>query len=162
MKPMKRGVLALSAIALALLAQHYLAKHIYTVDALLLYAVAACLSARAWAGTEAVQEPADSPARTEASWTQQRWGALGVACLLLALALICLRSPVPPIFGTVLWLASLVSLVLAFIGPPDAKPAGRQAALQRWEPAVLGLVVMVGFLWERRTGPGLPRPAGAG
>ena len=137
MKPMKRGVLALSAIALALLAQHYLARRIYIVDALLLYAVAACLSVRALA----VQEPADSPASTEARWTRQRWGALGVACLLLVLALIWLKSPAPPVFGTLLWLASLVSLVLAFIGQP-----GPETAMQRWEPAVLGLVVMVGFL----------------
>ncbi|NIO69643.1 MAG: hypothetical protein GTN71_11585, partial [Anaerolineae bacterium] len=109
MKPMKRSVLAISAIALALLAQHYLAERISVVDAILLYAVAAYLTVRAFAGTEAIKEPASASASIEASWTQRTWGALGIACLLLVLSLIWLRSPPPPFFGTLLWLASLVS-----------------------------------------------------
>ena len=86
MKPMKRSVLAISAIALALLAQHYLAERIYVVDAILLYAVAAYLAVRAFAGTEAIKESASALASMEASWTQRTRGALGIACLLLVLS----------------------------------------------------------------------------
>lgn len=147
---MKRSVLAISAMALALLAQHYLARRVYVVDAILLYAVAAYLTVRAFAGTEAIAEPASASASVGVGWSQRTWGALGIACLLLVLSLIWLRSPAPPFFGTVLWLASLVSFVLAFIGQTAcaAKPGGLegQEALQRWELVVLGFVVVVGFL----------------
>jgi len=146
MKPMKRSVLAISAIALALLAQHYLAERIYVVDAILLYAVAAYLTVRAFARTEAIQEPASASTIIEASWTQQTWGALGIACLLLVLSLIWLRNPIPTFFGTILWLASLVSFILAFIGQTDTETVEGQEALQRWELVVLGFVVVVGFL----------------
>jgi len=83
---MKRSVLAILAIALALLAQHYLAERISVVDAILLYAVAAYLAVRAFAGTEAIKEPASALASMEASWTQRTRGALGIACLLLVLS----------------------------------------------------------------------------
>jgi 4-amino-4-deoxy-L-arabinose transferase-like glycosyltransferase len=146
MKPIKRSVLVTSAIALALLAQHYLAERIYIVDAILLYAVAAYLTVRAFAGTETLKETAGSSASTEAGWTKQTWGALGIACLLLVLSLIWLRNPIPPFFGTILWLASLVSLVLAFIGQPGTETVGEREALQRWELIALGFVVVVGFL----------------
>jgi len=146
MKPMKRGVLAISAITLALLAQHYLAERIYVVHAILLYAVAAYLTTRAFAGTEAIEEPASASANIEASWPQRTRGALGIACLLLVLSLIWLRSPAPPFFGTLLWLASLVSFVLAFIGQTGTETVEGQEALQRWELIVLGFVVLVGFL----------------
>jgi DNA-binding beta-propeller fold protein YncE len=143
---MKRSVLAILAIALALLAQHYLAERSYVVDAILLYAVAAYLTVRAFAGTEAIEESASAPASMEASWPQPTRGALGIACLLLVLSLIWLRSPAPPFFGTVLWLASLVAFVLAFIGQTGTETVGGQEALQRWELIVLGFVVVVGFL----------------
>jgi DNA-binding beta-propeller fold protein YncE/4-amino-4-deoxy-L-arabinose transferase-like glycosyltransferase len=143
---MKRSVLALSAIALALLAQHYLAESISVADAILLYAVAACLAVRAFAGTEAIEELASPPASIEASWAQRTRGALGIACLLLVLSLIWLRSPAPPFFGTLLWLASLVSFVLAFIGQTGTETVERQEALQRWELVVLGFIVVAGFL----------------
>ncbi len=146
MKPMKRSVLAISAIALALLAQHYLAQRIYVVDALLLYAVAAYLIARAFAGTETIKEPASTSASVERSWTQRTWGALGIACLLLVLSLIWLRNPVSPFFGTILWLASLVSFVLAFISQTGTETVGGQEALQGWELIILGFIVVVGFL----------------
>ena len=146
MKPMKRSVLAISAVSLGLLAQHHLAERIYIVDALLLYAVAAYLMVRALAGTEAIEEPARASAHTEASWSQRARGALGTACLLLVLSLIWLRSSAPPFFGTLLWLASLVSFVLAFIGRKGPGTVERQEALQRWELVVLGLVVVIGFL----------------
>jgi hypothetical protein len=143
---MKRSVLAISAIALALLAQHYLAERIYVVDAILLYAVAAYLTVRAFAGTEAIKKPASASASLEASWTQRTWGALGMACLLLVLSLIWLRSPASPLFGTLLWLASLVSFVLAFVGQIGAETVEGQKAFQRWELVVLGFIVSVGFL----------------
>ncbi|TEU10114.1 MAG: hypothetical protein E3J21_27150 [Anaerolineales bacterium] len=95
---MKRSVLAILAIALALLAQHYLAERISVVDAILLYAVAAYLTVRAFAGTEAIEEPASASASIETGWTQRTWGAFGIACLLLVLSLIWLRSPAPPFF----------------------------------------------------------------
>jgi len=146
MKPMKRSALAISAIALALLAQHYLAERISVVDAILLYAVAAYLTLRAFAGTETIKEPASASASMEASWTQRTWGALGIACLLLVLSLIWLRSPAPPLFGTLLWLASLISVVLAFIGQTSTETLEGREALQQWEWVVLGFIVVVGFL----------------
>jgi 4-amino-4-deoxy-L-arabinose transferase-like glycosyltransferase len=143
---MKRSVLAISAIALALLAQHYLAERIYLVDAILLYAVAAVLAVRAFAGTEATEKSASASPSMETSWPQRTWVALGIACLLLVLSLIWLRSPLPPLFGTLLWLASLVVFVLASIGPTDIETAEKQKALQRGELIALGFVVVVGFL----------------
>ena len=143
---MRRTVLAISAIALALLAQHYLAQHIYVVDAILLYAVAAYLTVRAFAGTEAIEEPASASASIQAGWTRRTRGALGIACLLLVFSLIWLKSPASPFFGTLLWLASLISFVLAFIGQTGTETVGEQEALQRWELIVLGFVVVVGFL----------------
>jgi len=136
---MKRSVLVISAIALALLAQHYLAERIHIVEALLFYAAAAYLAARVFAGTEAM-------ASIGASWTRWTRSALGIACLLLVLSLVCLRSPASPFFGTLLWLASLVSFVLAFIGRTGTETIERQEALQRWELVVLGFIVVVGFL----------------
>lgn len=146
MKPVKRSVLAISAIALALLAQHYLAERIYVVDAILLYAVAAYLTVRAFAGTEAIKESESVSPSIEASWPQRTWTALGIACLLLVLSLIWLRSPAPPSWGALLWLASLVSFVLAFIGQTGTETVEEQEALPWQELVVLGFVVLVGFL----------------
>jgi len=148
---MKRSVLAISAIALALLAQHYLAERISVVDAILLYAVAAYLTVRAFAGTEVIEEPANASASIKASWPQRTWGALGIACLLLVLSLTWLKSPASPFWGTLLWLASLVSFILAFIsqtgtGTTNSGAVERQQALQQWELVVLSFVVVVAFL----------------